>query len=66
MIREGLGGLLKPFQKEHSIPLRNVSDVAYNRASGKVTITTSDGKPRVYALGLKAREVHDAIVAALP
>ena len=53
------------FAKEETILLRNVVDVT-SQATGKIRISTSDGKVHEYPLGLKAKQAHRAIQDALP
>ena len=48
-----------------SIVLRNVTDVAVIPPTGKLRITTTDGKRREWVLGRDAEAARDAILAAL-
>lgn len=64
-IREGFGGIMKGFQKERTILLRNVTDVSMKKMNGTVIINMADGKTYEHTFGLKAEEVRNAILNAL-
>jgi predicted transport protein len=53
------------FKKRESLLLRNVTDVTLT-GSGRLEITTSDGKKHKYTTGLGGQDARQAILNSLP
>ena len=52
------------FKKRDSILIRSITDVGIGR-TGRLRITTNDGRLREYTVGLRAKEAREAILSAL-
>lgn len=58
-------GLLPWAPKRETVPLRNVASVDRGPLSGKVVVTTNDGRKHEYVAGFRAGDLRDAILRAL-